>query len=304
MESRNNTKSLLNCISQACNFDYIFDGWYNGKIGSISDHSGQSIYRFYEKYKDDNGNLRHMSYKDEECPIVAVGIVAYWLHHRKNENRITTLFGPAYFSSKPIIKQFEDYTTERLNQYKINYEQKPSSWRSDVKRDFYMHYIIPNEKKLNKLSEAIFDYITPADRKLVKELMKEYILYLQTKQEEYIDVPKSEGKKPKKQEVKTPEVTRNVDIDKIGQHFNRDFDKSVHLPNMKMFLEQPQSDKDLARVALLIYESKNFIKKDYNTFSAWYKDFCVIVGCKYHIDYAPSALRKLLGKQKKKYYFL
>ncbi len=296
MESKNNTKSLLNCISQACYFDYIFDGWNNGKIGCISDHSGQCIYRFYDKYKDD---------KNKENPIVAVGIVAYWLHHRKNENRITTIFGPAYFSSISINKQFEDYTAARLVQYKKTFEQKPSSWRTDIECEFYTKYIIPNERKLNRQSEALFEYITPADCKLVKELMKEYILFLQAKQKEYPGfVPKGEGKKPKKQKKKTPEVTRIVDIDKIGQHLNRDFNKKVYLADMKMFLEQHQSDKDLARAALLIYNSRYFIKKDYNSFLAWYKDFCVIVGCKYHEDYLPSALRKLLEKQKKKYYFL
>ena len=233
---------------------------------------------------------------DEDAPIVAVGIVAYWLHYRKNPNRRTNIFGGP--EPKSIYEIFKDYTADRLRAYKKEKEQSPSSWRSDLECDFYMHHIIPSEQRLIKQSEALFEYITPDDQQLVRDVMKEYILYLQAKRETYMPAV-ADSKKEKKDEV-----VRNVDINKIGMHFKCGFDKQTHLPTMKMFLEQPNTDKDLARVALLIYESKWFLSNDYRTFSKWYRDFCKIVGCKYHKDYAPSALKPIPDTLQRNYYFL
>lgn len=305
MESKNNTKSLLNCISQACYFDYITDEWYNGKIGCISDHTGQYIYRFYANTRDANGNLRYVSNNEVDHPIVAIGIVAYWLHHRLNENRITTIFGPAYFSSISINKQFEDYTAARLVQYKKTFEQKPSSWRSDIECEFYTKYIIPNERKLNRQSEALFEYITPADRKLVKELMKEYLLFLKKKKDKYpSEPPKHRKKQTMKKEEKKEVKVRILKSGELEKHFKLGFDKKAYIPTLETKLASDQSDKELARVALVIYESQHFIKKDYKTFSKWYRDFCYIVDCEYHKSYVQSALKKKLEDVRKEYYFL
>ena len=58
--------------------DYILDHWVNGAIGSISDHAGRFVYRFYEHFYDIRGLLAAKSLNDEDASIVAVGIVAYW----------------------------------------------------------------------------------------------------------------------------------------------------------------------------------------------------------------------------------
>lgn len=195
---------------------------------------------------------------------------------------------------KAIIDVFTLYTNYRLLQYREWHKNDPDSWRRDLTKEFYTKFIIPNEKELNKQSEPLFDFITPSDRKLVRDIMDEYILYLRTKRSEYMPAAKS---KKKSQEP------RNVDMDKMGNHFKLRFDKKAYLPTMKTLLEQPDSDKNLACVALLIYKSQWFIKTDYGTFAKWYKEFCSIVGCTYHKSYAPSALQ-ISENLIKKYFFL
>lgn len=101
------------------------------------------------------------------------------------------------------------------------------------------------------------------------------------------------------------EKQRVVDIEKLSSNFKvRGFDKKTHMPVLKSNLEHKQSDKDLARVALMIYESKYFSKQSYSTFSKWYKDFCVIVDCTFHESYEPHALRPIPDSLKAQYYFL
>lgn len=289
-------QSVLDKISQATNYNYFYDGWANGTLGCIVDHSGKCIYRFHQAERDINGNLHALSNNDEDAPVVAVGIVAYWLHFRQNNNRLASLFGP---DAKSIPQIFQDYTADRLRAYKKHHEQTPSCWRSDFERDFYTHHIIPSERRLIKQSEALFEYITPDDRQLVRDVMKEYILYLQNIQKKYMP----DTQKPKS--TKQPKPIRQVNIDKISPHLKRDFDKNTYLPILKTLLEEPQSDKELARVALLIYKSKYFLSNDYSTFSKWYQDYCNIVGCKYHASYEPNTLRKSITEElKQKYYFL
>ncbi len=288
--------SLLNNIPQRTQEYYSI--WANGAKGSISDRKATFTYRFHNRetwYKDviDIVDLT----EDEDAPIVAAGIVAYWLHFRKNPNRLAAW----NIKQKTIPEIYKDYTAFRLDEYLQNCEQKPSCWRSDSERDFFTHYIIPNEKRLIKQSEALLEYITPEDQQLVRDVMKEYILYLQQIRDTYRpSIPKS---KPGKKSGEKPGKVRVVNIETIGNHFKRGFDKKTHLPTLKLLLEQSQSDKELARVASLIYNSQWFISGDYKRFSEWYKDFCRFVGCDYHETYEPNKLTPS-EELKNKYYFL
>ena len=246
-----------------------------------------------------SGVLDDVKRNQEDNPIVAIGIVAYWLQfNSRMDTVIKRLTRYNCEIPKDIREQFDTYTQIRFEQFRKEHRDDPNTWDWDWEREFYTNVIIPNEIAFNKQSEALFEYITPTDRQLVRDVMKEYILYLQQKREIYL--PKS----TKGEYEKITEQIRQVDIDKIGNHFKRDFDKKTYLPVLKMFLEQPLSDKDLARIALLIYESKYFLSNDYKTFSKWYIDFCTLVGCLYHESYAPSALKPISDRMKNQYYFL
>ena len=293
---KDNNDSVLDKIPQS-NGGHLYDGWANGEKGTIADYNGRSVYRFYRATINSQGNFVWDCINDEDAPIVAVGIVAFWLHHRKNDNRMATA-NFEWNDGKAIIDVFTLYTNYRLLQYREWHKNDPDSWRRDLTKEFYTEFIIPNETEINKQTEPLFDFITPSDQKLVRDVMKEYMLFLQDKRKTYFpDVAKTKSKK-KRQGV------RSVDIDKIGNHFKYSFDRKTHLPTMKILLEEPNSDKDLARIALLIYESKCFLNNDYRTFSKWYKDFCEIVGCTYHKSYAPSALNPIPENLNKNFSFL
>lgn len=78
--------SLLDNISFVGHLYYYFDGWRNGKTGAISNVAGDFIYRFVEAKRNEKGNLVDVYEHKKDNPIVAVGIVAYWLSFRRNSN--------------------------------------------------------------------------------------------------------------------------------------------------------------------------------------------------------------------------
>ena len=180
-------KSLLDWIPKAGGHMNLYcNEWVNGKEGTISDYSGHSVYRFYPMTVDPNDG--HLITDTTNNPIVATGIVGYWLHFRKSANRLATMFQP---DQKNIIEMFATYTEDKFAQYKDSFCDHPSLWRRNLEREFYVDFIIPNELKLNKQTEALFEYITPNDCLIVKEVMDEFIDYLKYKRTEmgYVDHP-------------------------------------------------------------------------------------------------------------------
>ncbi len=181
---------LLDMIPQESHFYYYFRGsWTNGKEGSITDSNGHGVYRFYPLIRDENGNRidAEIDFDDYDTnPVVAIGIVAYWLHYRKNNDRLASYTTWSKDEErKNTLKIFNDYTEDKLKQYVEREQYSPSSWRRDLEMEFYTDFIIRNEEPLNEQSKALFEYITKDDRKLVEEVIEEYMKYLKIKKAEY-----------------------------------------------------------------------------------------------------------------------
>ena len=181
---------LLDMICPESHFFYYFGGcWANGKEGTITDFYGDGIYRFFPSVKDANGNLLDDKKDFDDYitnPIVATGIVGYWLHFRNNKDRFASyLTWTKEKERKNILKIFTDYTTDKLKQYIEREQYSPSSWRRDLEKEFYMDFIIRNEEPLNEKTQALMEYITPLDQQQIKEVIAEYMLFLEEKRKEY-----------------------------------------------------------------------------------------------------------------------
>jgi hypothetical protein len=59
-----------------------------------------------------------------------------------------------------------------------------------LEKEFYIDFIIRNEELLNEKTQALMEYITPSDQQQVKEVIAEYILYLEEKRNAYNPTPK------------------------------------------------------------------------------------------------------------------
>ena len=172
-------ESVLDQISPVGCFDYYYDGWRNKKIGSISNVNGDCIYRFIETKRGDNGHLYRIHNNNEDNPIVIEGIVGWWLLYRKNPtNRLISDFKDAKIESLAIREQFDKYTELRYKQFKDLHRDDPDTLFWDWDYEFYTKHIIPFEMKLNKTTEALFDYISDSDIVLVRKVMDAYIEFL------------------------------------------------------------------------------------------------------------------------------
>ena len=177
--------TLLDNIPQTSHTYLYLERWANGKEGSITDSNGHGVYRFFPMKRDANGNRidEQTNFDDYETnPIVATGIIGYWLHYRRNKNRLASYTTwTKEDERKNTLKIFTDYTEDKLKQYIDREQDAPNGWRRDLEREFYTEFIIRNEKPLNKQTEALMEYITPSDRQMVREVMAEYMLFLEEK---------------------------------------------------------------------------------------------------------------------------
>lgn len=168
--------SVIDKISPS-NIRYYYEGWRNGKHGSICQTKG--IYRFVEMAYGKSGMLDDVNRNEEDNPIVAIGFVAYWLQfNSKMDPVIKRLTKYNCEIPKDIREQFDNYTQIRFEQFRRKHRDDPETWDWDWEREFYANFIIPHEMAFNKLSEALFDYISDSDIELVRSVMNSYIKYL------------------------------------------------------------------------------------------------------------------------------
>ena len=168
--------SVLNYIS-ANDMRYYYEGWRNGKHGAICQWDG--IYRFVEQARGKSGMVDDVKRNRDENPIVAIGIVAYWLQfNSRMDTVIKRLTKYNCEIPKDIREQFDKYTKIRFEQFREEHRDDPNTWDWDWEREFYTNVIIPHEIAFNKQSEALFDYISDSDIVLVRSVMYSYIKYL------------------------------------------------------------------------------------------------------------------------------
>ena len=175
-KSVNMEESVIDKIS-ANNIRYYYEGWRNGKHGSICQQNG--IYRFVEMARGKSGMLDDVNRNEEDNPIVAKGIVAYWLQfNSRMDTVIKRLTKYNCEIPKDIREQFDTYTQIRFEQFRKEHRDDPNTWDWDWEREFYTNFIIPHEIDFNKRSEALFDYISDSDIVLVRSVMNSYIKFL------------------------------------------------------------------------------------------------------------------------------
>lgn len=169
-------ESVLDQISPT-NLRVYYEGWRNGKHGSICQKDG--IYRFVEMARGKSGMVDDVNRNEEDNPIVAKGIVAYWLQFNSRiDTVIKRLTKYNCEIPKDIREQFDTYTQIRFEQFRREHRDDPNTWDWDWDREFYANVIIPHEMAFNKMSEALFDYISDSDIVLVRGVMNSYIKYL------------------------------------------------------------------------------------------------------------------------------
>lgn len=166
-------ESLLNKISKSNNNIYVTGQWANGLFGAIVDVENNCIYRFVDYILSGN-SFRQKYLTDEEkisCPIVACGIVAFWIKYHKQLG----------------IKQlFENYYNIKLSQYKLEHECDDDAWNRELEEEFITRHCTKQEKNLIKLSEPILSYLSESDVQRIKSVAGQFLSFARSKRNELI----------------------------------------------------------------------------------------------------------------------
>ena len=164
------TNSLLDKISRSAK-DGVITKWQNGQVGEIVDLQGNGVYRFIDYETDANGNVwkKHLTEESElSCPIVASGIIAYWLRFHK-EKRIEDLF--------------EGYYNRCLKAYEQAHEKDADAWSRNLNKEFTCRHHIPAEKRRIEQSKTIFAYLTDSGKEDLQEFASEYLKFVSRKRQ-------------------------------------------------------------------------------------------------------------------------
>ena len=163
--------SLFDRISKSKTSTYITDRWKNGKTGSIVDLKGDYVYRFVD-YIVAGESVREKYKNDEEkmsCPIVACGIVGYWLKHHDT------------MGNKGL---FESYYDIHLKAYERKHGRDDDAWERNLTKEFSSKIHIVEEKRRIKVSEAIFDYLPDSDCQKILSITQSYQKFARAKRKE------------------------------------------------------------------------------------------------------------------------
>ena len=88
--------TLLNKISKHPNNTIVTDAWLTGQTGEIVDLQGNCVFRFIDYIDSPELRIKHTTEESQlSCPVVACGLVGYWLHKK----RMGVLAGHPFFMS-------------------------------------------------------------------------------------------------------------------------------------------------------------------------------------------------------------
>ena len=164
------TDTLLDKISKFSSNAKVSDEWRTGQVGKIVDLKDDFFFRFIDYETEGGLRIKHTTEEGLlSCPIVACGLVGYWLHRKDSEG------------TKAI---FDGYYELRLKEYEKTHEFDDDAWDRDLKKEFVCRHHVPTEKKWIKESEALLAYITESDQKKVKSIMANYLKYARSKRKQ------------------------------------------------------------------------------------------------------------------------
>ena len=149
--------------------------WANDAVGSMVDLLGDNTLRFVDYYykpghgEEDDVLLKNHTTEEEElaCPVVAEGIVTYWLRYRKQ---------------KGTAEIFEEYFSQQKNLYVTSHRNEPDAWERNLEEEFTTHKHIHEElKRIEHTVLAIKEYVGEEDTSTISEFAENYLRFVRRK---------------------------------------------------------------------------------------------------------------------------
>ena len=160
--------------------DYSFDtvstlksrSWRNGQEGIIVNDGDNFEFRFIPDKDEFFETYRRQPFSEHRLPLgllkrfqfIAGGIIGYWICHHLEDISTTELFTNYYEVCK--------------NKYNEEHKQDFTEWSRTLDEEFAVSYHIKRELELIKESEAIFDFVSKADKVMINSLTSNYLAFV------------------------------------------------------------------------------------------------------------------------------
>lgn len=198
--------STANCVN--------LTWWANGKYGAIVNHLDDDVLRFVDYYnnpdaKEEENRIRKIHLSEEEelaCPIVAAGIVVYWIMYRNSS-----------LGTKEI---FENYYAKCLNRYIEKEKKSLDACDRNIPKEFAQRKHLQAELKRMEQSEAIYPYLKQEDIDQIKEMTNYYVKYVRDKSKKIYPPSYSPGFEHEEPFLKTYEGPARLCLDWICKEYD------------------------------------------------------------------------------------
>ena len=202
--------------------NYVVCEWANGAYGSLKDYDELflrrliipeepewDIIRFVEHRWNPKetgaGLLLKATLTEEEkklCPIVAVGLVAYYIKQYSLEN------------NRNINDIFEKYYDKCIKWYEYTHHATPNGWKSIVPNDFPIKHI-KAELGNWEISKVLLPYLQDKDAKHIEEIASNYFGFV--KETKITEVDIKEKEQPMKLSKELSSELKKL-VDNINSH--------------------------------------------------------------------------------------
>lgn len=202
--------------------NYVVCEWANGAYGSLKDYDELflrrliipeepewDIIRFVEHRRNPKetsaGLLLKATLTEEEkklCPIVAVGLVAYYIKQYSLEN------------NRNINDIFEKYYDKCIKWYEYTHHATPNGWKSIVPNDFPIKHI-KAELGNWEISKVLLPYLQDKDAKHIEEIASNYFGFV--KETKITEVDIKEKEQPMKLSKELSSELKKL-VDNINSH--------------------------------------------------------------------------------------
>ncbi len=187
--------------------------WANNAVGSMVDMMGDGVLRFIDYYYEPPTDGKDMvlrsnhSTEEEElaCPIVAEGIVVYWLKYR---------------NQKGVPQIFEEYYNQCMQRYVQRNEKMLNACERDLPREFAKRWHISYEMGRIDCSEAIFPYLNKEQVDEIKKLTDYYYNFIRKKAKELFPPQYTLGSEKTEAFLHVYETTAKKCVDWICDEYN------------------------------------------------------------------------------------
>lgn len=193
------------------------------------------------------------------------------------QERDIDLYGPAL---KKRMEQIEPFI-------KKNYQKEATAIAESIKSIYLRIHAVLKEKRIADQAYSI---------QIKKIILKKITILFNV----IINIKRLGGISSLWKKDKSPGLLS------LSYYFSAEFkgrnrQNTDYLNMLNLDLSKTWTDKDIARIALMIYNSKSLIKKP-TVFQKWYELFCSKIGVKYHKEYNINKLAPTETIQRTFYY--